>query len=448
MGEVWAASDVVLGRQVAVKVLRDDLIDSPVFLERFRAEARHTAALAHPGIASVFDYGEQGRDELHVAYLVMELVPGTPLSKMMADRGALPVNTALSLLAQTAEALHAAHQQGVVHRDVKPGNLLVLDDGTIKVTDFGIARAANSAALTEVGQIIGTATYISPEQAIGAEATPSSDVYSLGVIGYEMLAGRPPFTGDSAGALAMAHVHQPPPALPSTVPPAVQAAITEALSKDPADRPSDAHEFATTLRRLQLTMMPPPGTPAIPETDTGEPTLVATNDDTMAATEMMGAQTRTRTAIMPPAAIIGAAADLGMADEPYESRRKRRLIAVAAVSIALALIAVTQLGGADGLQPVNGATTTSTIGAQTIDPNALVGLPVATASERLRALGFVVAVNPVESAGVAGVVSGVAPSGQVPAGAKVTLDVNTPPPAIPDTTVAQHGKKDKKKNDD
>ena len=253
MGEVWAATDTVLGRQVAVKILRDDLVDSPVFLERFRAEARHTAALAHPGIAGVFDYGEDGEDDQRIAYLVMELVPGQPLSTVMAQRGTLPVNMALSLLAQAAEALHAAHLKGVVHRDVKPGNLLLLDDGTIKVTDFGIARAASSAALTEVGQVIGTARYIAPEQASGGEATAASDVYSLGVIGYEMLAGHPPFAADNVAALAMAHVHQPPPPLPASVPEAVHAVIAGALSKDPGDRPRDAREFAEQLRRLQLT---------------------------------------------------------------------------------------------------------------------------------------------------------------------------------------------------
>ena len=153
-----------------------------------------------------------------VAYLVMELVDGKPLSKLMAEQGPLPAGMALSVLAQAAEALNAAHAMGVVHRDVKPGNLLVLDDGTVKVTDFGIARAANSVALTEVGQVIGTARYISPEQATGGEATPASDVYSLGVVGYEMLAGKPPFMADNSGAVAMAHVHQAPPPLPASVP--------------------------------------------------------------------------------------------------------------------------------------------------------------------------------------------------------------------------------------
>ena len=364
MGHVWAAVDTVLGRQVAVKILRDDLVDSPVFLERFRAEARHTAALAHPGIANVFDYGEDLEDGRHTAYLVMELVPGRPLSKLMSDRGALPVNLVLSVLAQTAEALHAAHLAGVVHRDVKPGNLLLLDDGTIKVTDFGIARAANSVALTEVGQVIGTARYISPEQAIGAEATPASDIYSLGVIGYEMLAGYPPFTAENVAALAMAHVHQQPPELPTTVPAEVRAAISQALAKDPADRPADAETFAATLRRQQLATMPPPGQLV----DLGEPTVVMADLDG-AQTRPMDADDGSRTAIMPPGAIIERTPDLGVSQEAYAARRQRRTLGIVALAIVIAVVGVMALGGVGGKSPLVDTTTTTPVAA---------ALPVAT----------------------------------------------------------------------
>jgi eukaryotic-like serine/threonine-protein kinase len=250
MGEVWAATDAVLGRDVAVKVLRADLVDSPTFVRRFRAEARHTAALAHPGIAGVFDYGEELHDGRRIAYLVMELVTGEPLAQVIAQRGALPVDTALQMLAEAAEALHAAHTAGIVHRDVKPGNLLVLPNGTVKLTDFGIARAADAVRLTEAGQFIGTARYMSPEQASGAEATSASDIYSLGVVGYEMLSGHPPFTSEGSVALAVAHVHQAPEPLPATVPPGVRAVIARAMAKNAADRPSGALGFARELRRL------------------------------------------------------------------------------------------------------------------------------------------------------------------------------------------------------
>ena len=449
MGEVWAATDSVLGREVAVKILRDDLVDSPVFLERFRAEARHTAALAHPGIASVFDYGEDGEGDLRIAYLVMELVPGQPLSKVMAQRGALPTNMVLSLLAQAAEALHAAHLKGVVHRDVKPGNLLLLEDGTIKVTDFGIARAANSAALTEVGQVIGTARYIAPEQATGHEATPASDVYSLGVIGYEMLAGNPPFAADNAAALAMAHVHQPPPPLPSTVPEAVQAVIAEALSKDPSDRPADAREFAAKLRRLQLTNMPAPGAALGVATELGEPTLLADTYDRHPSTVVMSRDDGSHTAIMPPGRIVGSTPDFGLSQEAHASRRQRRRLGFAALAAVLALLVIVLFHGADATQPLDlTPATVAPIVAATVDPNVLLGLSTQDASNLLATAGFVVALNPVDAAGVpAGIVTGVDPSGQVPSGATVTLDVSNGAVATTSTTATTSPGKDKKKKD-
>ena len=448
MGEVWAATDTVLGRQIAVKILRDDLVDSPVFLERFRAEARHTASLAHPGIASVFDYGEDGVGDQRVAYLVMELVPGQPLSKVMSQRGALPVNMALSVLAQAAEALHAAHLKGVVHRDVKPGNLLLLDDGTVKVTDFGIARAANSAALTEVGQVIGTARYIAPEQATGREATAASDVYSLGVIGYEMLAGHPPFSGDNAAALAMAHVHQSPPPLPSSVPEPVQAVIAEALSKAPSDRPADAHEFAAKLRRLQLATMPAPGT-AGTVTDLGEPTRLADAHDQHPSTVVMTPDDGSRTAIMPPGGIVGSTPDFGLSQEAHASRRQRRVLGFAALAAVAIVIFIVAFSGADTTNPLDLTTTSvaTVSGNGTVDPNALVGLSVQRASDILSKAGFVVAINHVDALGVpAGSVTGVHPSGQVPSGAMVTLNVSNGVVAsttsTPDTTPAKKKGKD------
>lgn len=440
MGEVWAATDTVLGRHVAVKVLRDDLVDSPVFLERFRAEARHTAALSHPGIASVFDYGEDRRDDgTCVAYLVMELVAGQPLSKVMRDRGVLPTNTVVSLLAQTAEALHAAHVAGVVHRDVKPGNLLMLDDGTIKVTDFGIARAANSVALTEVGQIIGTAQYISPEQAVGGQATPASDVYSLGVIGYEMLAGHPPFTADNAGALAMAHVHQAPPPLPATVPAAVGAAISEALAKNPSERPQGADVFAATLRELQVSTTAQPGIASSPSDDGPATVPVGVDHDAVPPTQVMGAEDGSRTAIMPPGRIVP---DLGISQQPYALRRQRRRLGIGLLAAVIAVIAFVQLRDAGGdVLPVVSTTTVAPVTYLTIDPNALIGLPVATASDSLTTSGFVVVTDPASGPDLAaGVVTGVAPSGQVPAGATVTLSVGP----VPSTTTTVETRKTKK----
>ena len=243
MGEVWAAIDTVLGRTVAVKLLHPALSQESDFVERFRAEARHAAALHHPNIAAVFDYGEDDG----TAYLVMELVVGQPLSRIIAERAPLSTQETVAILIQAATALDAAHEGGVVHRDVKPANILVTPDGTAKLTDFGISRAVDSVPLTRTGQVLGTAQYLSPEQALGQSATASSDVYALGVVGHEMLAGERPFDTGNVVSTALAHVSQPPPPLPDTVPVGVRDVITAALAKDPADRPASAAAMAHAL---------------------------------------------------------------------------------------------------------------------------------------------------------------------------------------------------------
>jgi len=243
MGEVWAAIDTVLGRTVAVKLLHPALSQESDFVERFRAEARHTAALHHPNIAAVFDYGEDDG----TAYLVMELVDGQPLSRIIAERAPLSAQETIAILIQAAAALDAAHEGGVVHRDVKPANILVTPDGTAKLTDFGISRAVDSVPLTRTGQVLGTAQYLSPEQALGQSATASSDVYALGVVGHEMLTGQRPFDTGNVVSTALAHVSQPPPPLPDTVPVGVRDVISAALAKDPADRPASAAAMAHAL---------------------------------------------------------------------------------------------------------------------------------------------------------------------------------------------------------
>jgi hypothetical protein len=242
MGQVWRANDEILGRPVAVKLLRSEYAEDPEFLDRFRAEARRTAALSHPGIASVFDYGETGDPgaEGTTAYLVMELVEGEPLSVLLAREGRLSPAHTLDVLAQSALALDSAHQAGVVHRDVKPSNLLLRRDGVVKVTDFGIANAADEAPRTEAGLVVGTAAYLSPEQVACRPATPSSDVYALGVVAYECLAGRRPFTGEHPIALALAHRRSAPPPLPEDVPDAVRELVTWTMSKAPRARPPTA----------------------------------------------------------------------------------------------------------------------------------------------------------------------------------------------------------------
>jgi eukaryotic-like serine/threonine-protein kinase len=246
MGEVWSGMDDVLSRPVAVKALRQDLSADRAFQARFREEARTAGGLSHGGIAAVYDYGEDGR----LCYLVMELVEGEPLSAMLARNGALDVDLALDLIAQTARALHAAHLRGVVHRDVKPANLLVTPDLRVKVTDFGIARPRDHEPLTATGQVMGTAHYLAPELARGEVASPLSDVYALGIVAYECLAGRRPFEGDNQIAVATAQLMEQPPPLPASIPVPVRRVVEAALAKRPQERPAGAQAFAVLLEDL------------------------------------------------------------------------------------------------------------------------------------------------------------------------------------------------------
>ncbi len=247
MGEVWQATDLVIGRTVAIKILKDEYLGDPGFLERFRAEARHAALVNHEGIANVFDYGEEEGS----AYLVMELVPGEALSTILERERVLATDRVLDIVAQTASALHAAHSAGLVHRDIKPGNLLITPDGRVKITDFGIARIADQVPLTATGQVMGTVQYLSPEQASGHSASPTTDVYSLGIVAYEALAGRRPFTGESQVAIAMAHINEAPPDLPVTVAEPVRNLVYAAIAKNPEDRPSSAAHFARAAQALR-----------------------------------------------------------------------------------------------------------------------------------------------------------------------------------------------------
>jgi serine/threonine protein kinase len=292
MGEVWAGVDEVLGRAVAVKILRPELARDDAFRRRFREEARTAGGLSHPGIAAVYDYGEGtpsepatphapdsdplglgprygGYDEHEpdwtsgddVAYLVMELVPGQPLSAILAECGPLPPVRALELVAQAARGLHAAHQRGVVHRDVKPANLMVTPEGRVKVTDFGIARPQDHEPLTATGQVMGTAHYLAPELARGHLATPSSDIYALGVVAYECVAGRRPFEGDNQVAVATAHLSEEPPALPPELPADVRRVITTAMQKEADYRFVSADAFAEVLDFVRFRLLAGDPTP-------------------------------------------------------------------------------------------------------------------------------------------------------------------------------------------
>jgi eukaryotic-like serine/threonine-protein kinase len=244
MGEVWRGTDQILGRPVAIKMLSAMHADDEQFRARFRAEARYASSLSHPGITRVFDYGEHS--PLGGPYLVMELVDGQPLSEILERYGRLDPNVVLDIVAQAARALDTAHQAGIVHRDIKPGNLLIMADGTTKITDFGIAKASSvqDLNLTATGIVMGTALYVSPEQATGSPLAGSSDVYSLGVVAYECLSGEPPFMADQPLAIAIMHKHDPVPALPPDVPRPVADLVYAMLAKSPDARPETAQHVA------------------------------------------------------------------------------------------------------------------------------------------------------------------------------------------------------------
>lgn len=309
MGEVWEATDHVIGRTVAIKILKDEYMGDPGFLERFRAEARHAALVNHEGIASVFDYGEENGS----AYLVMELVPGEALSTIIEREGSLSSDKTLDIVAQTASALQAAHAAGLVHRDIKPGNLLITPDGRVKITDFGIARIADQVPLTATGQVMGTVQYLSPEQASGHPASPATDTYSLGIVAYECLAGKRPFTGESQVAIAMAQINEQPPPLPPTVPIPVQNLVMAMLAKKPADRPSSAATVARAaqaLRRGDLNS----AAIAVPAIATGNPG----DDDATRILTATGDDGTTR--ILPTTAQLST--EEGAADEEAEKKKR------------------------------------------------------------------------------------------------------------------------------
>lgn len=246
MARIYAGRDLRLNRRVAIKIPHSHFLGEPDFLERFRHEAQAAAMLAHPNIVDVYDVGQDG----DVHYIVMEFVEGTDLKTIINREAPLAIDRAVGLAEQIARGLHVAHRAGMVHRDIKPQNVIVTGDGQARVTDFGVAKSHLSTALTETGVSFGTVDYLSPEQAQGRPATAQSDVYALGVVLFEMLTGKLPFAGDSAVAVAMKHVAEPPPAprrLNPAIPPGLEALVLRALAKEPAQRPRSAQEFAQLL---------------------------------------------------------------------------------------------------------------------------------------------------------------------------------------------------------
>ena len=384
MGQVWRAHDLLLGRPVAVKVLRSEYTGDELFLARFRAEAQHAAALSHPNIAAVYDYGEEptidGSGE-HLAYLVMELVEGESLSTLLARSGALTVERSLDVLRQTASALAVAHEAGVVHRDVKPGNVLVRWDGTVKITDFGIAWSAGSVPLTQTGQVIGTASYLSPEQAAGAHASPASDVYALGMVGYECLAGRRAFDGDNSVTIALRHLRDQPDPLPDDVPADVRTLIERATVKDPTQRYTDGAAVVAAIDDLLAGHELPP----VQRTDTQSFWLLPD------AAALAGASPATGETRRPPATAS------------RQGRATRLLVPLAALLVGAGLTAALL----QGLAPTDPQTTASAAevtGSASAPPEAVVleaedylGRPVDAVQAQLQAMGLQVQLESVET---------------------------------------------------
>ncbi|GAA3023611.1 serine/threonine-protein kinase [Actinokineospora globicatena] len=333
MGEVWEAADTRLDRQVAVKVLKPELCGDAEFLHRFRTEARTTASINHPGIASVHDYGETASivdGPQDTAYLVMELVEGDPLAAILAKEGRIGAERTLDILEQAGHALQAAHERGYVHRDVKPGNILITPTGVVKLTDFGIAKAADAAPVTRSGMVMGTAHYIAPEQALGHEAEPASDVYSLAVVGYECLTGRRPFLSENAVTVAMMHIRDIPPPLPPDIPPGARAVIEATLVKDPRQRYGSGGEFAAAVAAIRA----------------GRP-LPAPSGYALAAAQRHGVRTPptgTHPGLVPVGPPPGHPGSTGFAIQPHPQRSGRGGLWVAIAVLAIALIVALAIG--------------------------------------------------------------------------------------------------------
>jgi eukaryotic-like serine/threonine-protein kinase len=422
--EVWRGTDVVLARQVAIKLLHLGYAQHTEALARFRAEAQHAGALAHENIARVYDYGEP--DPPQPPFLVMEFIDGPSLAGALPCGPLDPART-MDIVAQTASGLHAAHLAGLVHRDVKPGNLLLAPGGIVKITDFGIAHAADSAPMTGTGQLIGTPGYLAPERAMGAQATAASDLYSLGVVAYECLAGAPPFTG-LALAVALAHHERPLPPLPGHVPAEVATLVLDLTAKDPAARPHSAGAVAARARELAGRLSEGAGVRAsVPALDPAVTVAGQTIRHPAGAPEAVTEPPTRRLTTVPGPAHRGDAGAL-------RRRRIGRALLPAAVALLVVVAAflvgsviepghASHAGSLPSATPSGPARPGSTR-ATMVDVNlgALIGQPVGAAAHLLRQQGLAVRIRWQHSDGQSpGTVLSVQPAGPRPVGSLVTL---------------------------
>src|SRR5919112_4809114 len=414
MGEVYLARDRVLGRDVALKVLRKQYAGDDEFAERFKREAMSAASLSHSNIIQVYDRGET---EEGASYIAMEYVPGGTLKERISREGLLEAADAAGLGAQVAQALAAAHDRGMVHRDIKPQNVLLAARGGAKVADFGIARAGSSATISRTGSVMGTAGYMSPEQALGEPATPKSDLYSLGVVLYEALTGELPYTADNPIAVSMKHVNEPvhpPREIDPTIPEGMNALVTRLMAKNPEDRYASADELADDLWRISRGREPTAASVAAAAPTRPQHAPVAASSPTRRA----------------PAA------------RPSPVRRRRRripwfLILLAAILFFLGTIGLLRSDMANGWFDFLGQENNPQAGPsapQTVRVPDVAGLTTSEARQRITGAGLKVGqINSFPSANVATgrvIASGVAAGTPVDPGTQINLDVSTGPPPV------------------
>jgi serine/threonine-protein kinase len=301
MSTVHLAFDQRLERYVALKLLAEHLADDPTFVSRFRREALAAARLVHPNIVQVFDFGFD--DGSHQHFIVMEHVPGHSCAELLRDRGHLDVDQAVEIIAQSCRGLEYAHRNGVIHRDVKPGNLLVSDTDVVKLADFGIARATDQSSITQVGSVLGTAAYLAPEQARGEDAGPRADIYSLGVVTYQLLSGRLPYEANSLSELTLKQQRESPAPLDQlnpTVPPELARAVALALCIDKEGRPQDAIVYADALRNGEHGIAPLASTAPTSHLGTSAATRVLPNRQPTTAATRVAARPSSRAERLAP----------------------------------------------------------------------------------------------------------------------------------------------------
>jgi eukaryotic-like serine/threonine-protein kinase len=417
-GQVWRAVDLVLERPVAVKLLWPEAAGDPVARARFRAEAHHASCLSHPCVAQVHDFGECGTGD--TPFLVLELVDGSSLAGVLAAGPLDPADT-IEVIAQVAAGLQAAHSAGLVHRDIKPANLLIGRDGQVKITDFGLASVTGGASLTTSGLVVGTGAYLAPERVAGECATAASDLYSLGVVGYQCLTGRLPFCGPPAEA-ALAHLRDPFPPLPDSVPAELRALVAALTAKKPADRPGSAGEVSRRARILR----------AAPAAGVGQlcggwpPALSGSRPADQAPTLAETSHSALPDGRPPPIRTLAGAA----------RHRMRWMLIAAGLAISAAIIAA---GVARWKTPVTGATRPHTMvhpnpaashpaPAIAVNPASLTGRPVGAVLAELRQRGLRPGLVWVPtSAKPPGTVLQVRPAGALPRGATVTVSAAAQP---------------------